>query len=90
MTWETIEQHWSQFKGVVQSNWPKLSDKDIAFVAGNQDRLRIKVQQQYLLTEGEANGEIAHFLEEQELAQGTVTDPMRAPEQPPKNAPRFR
>jgi hypothetical protein len=90
MTWEAIEKQWFLYKEMVKANWPKLTDQDVTFIAGNQDRLRKKIQQKYLLTEGEANAEIAYFVGEQEVAHSRANDPLRAAEQPLKGAPRYR
>jgi uncharacterized protein YjbJ (UPF0337 family) len=47
MNWEQIEGKWLQVKGKVKSQWGKLTDDDLATVAGKKDQLIGKVQERY-------------------------------------------
>jgi len=47
MNWETIEGQWMQFKGKVKEKWGKLTDDDLAQIAGKREQLEGKIQERY-------------------------------------------
>jgi len=47
MNWETIEGQWTQFKGKVKEKWGKLTDDDLAQIAGKREQLEGKIQERY-------------------------------------------
>jgi len=47
MNWETIEGQWMQLKGKVMEKWGKLTDDDLAEIAGKREQLEGKIQERY-------------------------------------------
>jgi Uncharacterized protein conserved in bacteria len=47
MNWDTIEGQWTQFKGKVKEQWGKLTDDDLAQIAGKREQLEGKIQERY-------------------------------------------
>jgi uncharacterized protein YjbJ (UPF0337 family) len=47
MNWDTIEGQWTQFKGKVKEKWGKLTDDDLAQIAGKREQLEGKIQERY-------------------------------------------
>ena len=90
MKWQTVEEHWNQFKGAVKAKWSNLTDLDLAYIEGRKDRLLAEIQQRYLLTRDEAEQDITEFLEAQGQVQDQDTDPMQAPERPAPHTPGYR
>jgi uncharacterized protein YjbJ (UPF0337 family) len=90
MNWKIVAAQWNQFKGAIRAKWPKLSEQDLAYIAGSRDTLCAEIQQLYLITEDEAEGEIDEFLEAQEQLQGQDTDPMQATKRPAPHTPSYR
>ena len=37
MNWDQMEGKWKQMKGVVRKQWGKLTDDDLAFMAGSKE-----------------------------------------------------
>lgn len=58
MNWEQIEGQWLQFKGNVRSRWGKLTDDDLAQVAGKKDQLVGRVQERYGIQKEEAEKQV--------------------------------
>jgi uncharacterized protein YjbJ (UPF0337 family) len=47
MNWDRIEGQWTQFKGKVKEKWGKLTDDDLAQIAGKREQLEGKIQERY-------------------------------------------
>jgi uncharacterized protein YjbJ (UPF0337 family) len=47
MNWDTIEGQWTQFMGKVKEKWGKLTDDDLAQIAGKREQLEGKIQERY-------------------------------------------
>ena len=47
MNWERIEGNWTHFKGNAKRHWVKLSDEQLALIAGNRAQLAGKIQEVY-------------------------------------------
>lgn len=58
MNWEQIEGQWLQFTGNVKSRWGKLTDDDLAQVAGKKDQLVGRVQERYGILKEEAEKQV--------------------------------
>jgi len=54
MNWDQIEGKWKQFKGSAQKQWGKLTDDDLAVIAGNREKFVGKLQERYGIVRDEA------------------------------------
>jgi uncharacterized protein YjbJ (UPF0337 family) len=54
MNWDQIEGKWKQFKGSAHQQWGKLTDDDLAIIAGNREKFVGKLQERYGLEREEA------------------------------------
>jgi uncharacterized protein YjbJ (UPF0337 family) len=61
MNWEVIEGNWEKFKGKAKVQWRKLTDDQLATVAGKRDQLASRIQEAYGVTELEAEAQIKSF-----------------------------
>lgn len=62
MTWDTIEGQWNEIKGRLRSRWGKLTNDDLAVIAGQRDVLVGRLQQRYGLVRADAELEVACWL----------------------------
>lgn len=62
MNWDQIEGKWTQLEGRVKQQWGKLTDDDLAFVAGHRDRLAGRIQERYGLAKEEAERQLDEFI----------------------------
>ena len=58
MNWEQIEGRWTQLKGAIREKWGKLTDDDLAVIAGKKDRLLGKLEERYGITKEEAEKQL--------------------------------
>ncbi|HSD43125.1 MAG TPA: CsbD family protein [Burkholderiales bacterium] len=56
--WNRIAAEWDAFKGLVRDHWLKLTEDDIAAIAGNRDRLIGRIQARYGVGRDEAEREV--------------------------------
>jgi len=49
MTWEEVRNNWRLLRDQVRGNWSKLSDEEVAAVAGRRHRLVRLLQSRYEL-----------------------------------------
>ena len=61
MNWDIGEGNWKQFKGIVKSQWGKLTDDHLDVIAGKRDQLAGKLQESYGITKDEAERQIKLF-----------------------------
>ena len=61
MNWDIVEGKWAQLKGSVKEQWGKLTDDDLAEVAGKRDQLVGKVQEKYGWAKNEAEKKVDDF-----------------------------
>ena len=47
MDWNRVEGNWKQLRGRAKQQWGKLTDDDLAMVAGRREELAGKVQERY-------------------------------------------
>ena len=47
MNWDQIEGEWMELKGRFAEKWGKLTDDDLAIIAGKRDKLAGLLQQRY-------------------------------------------
>jgi len=58
MNWEQAEGKWTQLKTLVMARWAKLTDNDLAFIAGRRDQLVSKIQERYGINKEEAERQV--------------------------------
>jgi uncharacterized protein YjbJ (UPF0337 family) len=61
MNWDIIEGKWKQAAGMAKTKWAKLTDDDLAAVAGKRDQLVGKLQERYGLAKDQAEKQLADF-----------------------------
>ncbi len=64
MNWEQVKGNWNQISGKAKEKWGKLTDDEIAVVAGQRDQLVGKVQEAYGITKEEAERQADEFAKE--------------------------
>ena len=47
MNWDQIKAHWKQVSNKIKVTWGKLSEDDLAAIAGNRDLLCSLLQERY-------------------------------------------
>jgi len=62
MNWQELEGRWNQITGQVKSNWGKLTDSDIAIVAGKREQLIGKLQERYGVLKNDAETQVDEWL----------------------------
>lgn len=58
MNWDRIEGNWKQAAGKAKEQWGKLTDDELAIVAGRRDQLAGKIQEHYGVARDEAERQI--------------------------------
>ena len=58
MNWDRVEGNWKQFAGKVKEQWGKLTEDDIAVIAGKQDQLVGRIQERYGIAKDEAQRQV--------------------------------
>jgi uncharacterized protein YjbJ (UPF0337 family) len=61
MNWDRIQGNWKQAMGHAKTQWGKLSDDDLAVVAGRRDKLAGKIQERYGVMKDEAEKQLAEW-----------------------------
>ena len=61
MNWEQIQGGWKQVTGQAKEQWGKLTDDDLAVVAGRRDQLAGKIQERYGVAKDDAEKQIAEW-----------------------------
>jgi len=54
MNWDQIEGKWKQFRGSARQHWGKLTDDDLAMIAGSREKFVGKLQERYGIAREEA------------------------------------
>ena len=67
MNWSTIERQWGHYKPRAKMRWSRLSDNELAYINGNHYELSAKIQQAYGVGRQDAELQIAHWVNEQEV-----------------------
>jgi len=63
MNWDQIEGSWKQMTGKIRQKWAKLTDDDLANIAGKKDQLVGKLQERYGLHKDAADKEVTDWLD---------------------------
>ena len=58
MNWDRIAGNWKQAKGKVKEQWGKLTDDELAKIAGKRDQLVGKIQNSYGIGKDEAEKQL--------------------------------
>lgn len=58
MNWEQIRGNWEQAKGELKVRWGKLTDDDLAIIAGERDKLVGRLQEIYGVGKEEAERQV--------------------------------
>lgn len=61
MDWITAAVELRNFRGVVRTNWRKLTDVDLAGISGDRGRLANRIQARYGLSNIQAEEQIRNF-----------------------------
>lgn len=61
MNWDQIEGNWKQYTGMAKEKWGKLTDDDLAVIAGKRDVLAGKLQEHYGIATEQAHKELEEF-----------------------------
>jgi uncharacterized protein YjbJ (UPF0337 family) len=61
MNWDQIQGNWKQAAGQAKARWGKLTDDDLAIVAGRRDDLLGKIQLRYGIAKEEAHAQLAEW-----------------------------
>ena len=59
MNWDRIKGNWGQITGNVKAQWGKLTDDDLAVVAGHREQLAGKIRERYGLAKDDAEKQLA-------------------------------
>lgn len=61
MNWDRIAGKWTEIKGKVRERWAKLTDDDLARIAGKRDQLAGALQERYGWVREQAERQIKDF-----------------------------
>ena len=70
MNWHRIEGNWKQFVGAAKAKWGKLTDDQLALIAGRRDELAGRIQEAYGITREASQRQIDQWQSDQKMAQG--------------------
>ncbi len=62
MNWAQIEGRWHQLTGQLKSQWTKLTDDDLAAVAGKREQLVGKLQERYGVMKEDAERQLDKWM----------------------------
>jgi uncharacterized protein YjbJ (UPF0337 family) len=62
MNWDRVEGNWKQFTGRVKEKWGKLTDDEIAQIAGSREQLEGKIQARYGYQKDQVKKEVDDWL----------------------------
>jgi uncharacterized protein YjbJ (UPF0337 family) len=60
---DELKGKWTQFVGEVKRRWGKLTDDDLAVIAGDRDKLVGRLQERYGVEKDDAEREVNDFIE---------------------------
>jgi uncharacterized protein YjbJ (UPF0337 family) len=62
MSWDVIAGNWKQMTGKVKEQWGKLTDDDIAKIAGKREQLEGALQEKYGYAKDKASAEVDSWI----------------------------
>jgi len=63
MNWDQIEGKWKQCAGKAHENWGKITNDELAQIAGKRDQLIGMIQTRYGVAKEEAETQVKQFIE---------------------------
>ena len=54
MNWDIVEGDWKQFRGLVKTQWGRLTDDHLDVISGKRTQLSGKIQEAYGVTRSDA------------------------------------
>ena len=63
MNWEQIQGNWKQMTGKARETWGKITDDEMAKIAGKRDQLIGMIQTKYGVAKEEAEDQVRKFTE---------------------------
>ncbi len=63
MNWEQIQGNWKQMTGKARETWGKITDDEMAKIAGKRDQLIGMIQTKYGIAKEEAEDQVRKFVE---------------------------
>ena len=82
MNWTQIEGRWQTLRGQLKSEWAKLTDDDLANIAGKRDQLLGKLQQRYGVLKDDADQQIDKWIAMLKSEPAVTTEPASPPATP--------
>ena len=73
MDWQQIEENWARFKQAIREKWSKLTDDDLAAIAGRRNRLEEKLHKRYGFAPDHVSKEVDDWLRWQNFKPGKPT-----------------
>jgi len=61
MNWDRAGGEWKQIKGKVKQKWAKLTDDDVAYIAGHRDQLLGRLQERYGIARDQAEKQVKEW-----------------------------
>jgi uncharacterized protein YjbJ (UPF0337 family) len=61
MNWDRIKGNWKQVTGKAKEQWGKLTDHDLAVIAGHRDQLAGKIRERYGIAKDEVEKQVAEW-----------------------------
>jgi uncharacterized protein YjbJ (UPF0337 family) len=65
MNWDQLEGNWKQFKGIVQQHRGRLTNDNVAVVAGKRHQLAGKTQETYGINKDAAHKQLCAWRKQQ-------------------------
>jgi uncharacterized protein YjbJ (UPF0337 family) len=75
MNWTQIEGRWQTLSGQLKSQWAKLTDDDVANIAGKRDQLLGKLQERYGILKDDAEKQIDKWIARVHSEPAVVPEP---------------
>jgi uncharacterized protein YjbJ (UPF0337 family) len=63
MNWDQIQGNWKQVSGKARETWGKITDDEMAKIAGQRDQLIGMIQTRYGVAKEEAETQVRKFVE---------------------------
>ena len=82
MNWTQIEGRWQTLGGQLKSQWAKLTDDDVANIAGKRDQLLGKLQERYGVLKDDADKQIDKWIAMLHSEPAVTAEPTASSEKP--------
>ena len=61
MNWVEVQDKWEQYKPVLKTHWPELTEEELNAISGRREHLVQSLRERYGIGEAEAERLIAEF-----------------------------